>query len=343
MKKDYSKTRCMALLCAFIFIFSLVLTGCGSIKKITKRKTSTSDDEIQVGDGNVILDGQTEIIVGEDGNSYIVDEEGNSVPNTNSVQSGNKYTASQSQIYNSTSPANTITKTTKPTTTKGTTAATTTADAYSGGMTSDVYNALAIQRKFGFNAAYDWGSKFVNFYLSTIRAYFTCEDANGVQKDWLIELWKGEYAMATVGCEVGFYYTDHDSNYLNLDPEKRIYKSVEDADAMQVSMQLYQYKKSSDTSAVQMIDYGKRNCWWAADFETGVLEKHRDQTTLAMIATIDFPNDTMLDLFCEQLDKKGFKEGSISSYKNVERYSVSGRTVKICWKNFSEEKVGTNA
>lgn len=345
MKKDYSKTRCLALLCAFIFIFSLALTGCGSIKKITKRKTAASGDEIQIGSDIVNLDGPTEIIVDEDGNSYIVDEEGNSVPNTNPVQSGNRYTASQSQIYNPTSPTRkpTTSNNAKPTTTKATKPEVTTEAPFSNGVNSEVYNALAAQRRFGFNAYYDWGAKFVNFYLSTIRAYFTCEDANGVQKDWLIELWKGEYAMATVGCEVGFYYAEHDSNYFNLDPEKRLYKSVEDADAMQVSMQLYQYKKSSDTNAVQMIDYGKRNCWWAADFENGVLEKHRDQTTLVMIATIDFPNDKMLDLFCEQLDKKGFKEGSISSYKNVERYSVSGRTVKICWKNFSEEKVGTNA
>ena len=221
----------------------------------------------------------------------------------------------------------TITTTTqKPTTT---TKATTTQ-----ATPEDVYNALAPQRKFGFNKYYDMGAMFVNFYLQTIRAYFTYEN-----KDWLIELWKGEYAMATVGCEVGFYYREHNQNLLDtVGADWLLYKSVEDEDAMPVSMNLWQYVKATDETPVMKIDYSKRNCWWAADFETGVLEKHRDQTTLVMVATIDFPTTKMRDLFTEQLDKKGFLEGMLDGYNNVDRYSVDGRTVTLCWRYFNEDE-----
>ena len=198
----------------------------------------------------------------------------------------------------------------------------------------DVYNALAPQRKFGFNKYYDMGAMFVNFYLQTIRAYFTYDN-----KDWLIELWKGEYAMATVGCEVGFYYREHNQSLLeNPGADWLLYKSVEDEDAMPVSMKLWQYVKATDETPVMKIDYSKRNCWWAADFETGVLEKHRDQTTLVMVATIDFQTTKMRDLFTEQLDKKGFLEGMLDGYNNVDRYSVDGRTVTLCWRYFNEDE-----
>lgn len=337
MKKNYSKTRYIALLCSFIFVFSLVMTGCGSVKKITKKSTSTGGDEIQIGQGDGILEGPTQIVVGDDGQSYIVDNEGHSVI-YNSNQSGGSYSASQ---INTTAKPNTSTNsgansTQRPITTKKPATTATTKVTTTQATPKSVYNALAYQRKFGFNKFYDMGAMFVNFYLQTIRAYFTYDN-----KDWLIELWKGEYAMATVGCEVGFYYREHNQNLLDtVGADYLHYNSVEDEDTMPVTMKLWQYEKSTDETPVLKIDY-KRNTtpyhWWAADFETGVLETHRDQTTLVMVATIEFPTTKMRDLFTEQLDNKGFREGSINAYHNVDRYDVDGRKVTICWRNFNED------
>lgn len=220
----------------------------------------------------------------------------------------------------------------KKTTTRMTTLKTTTTEVTTA-TPSAIYNVLAPLRKFGFNGAYDWGSKAVNFYLSTIRIYFTYDD-----KDWLVELFKGEYANAAVGCEVGFYYRNHNQNALDaLGPDDLIYKRIEDEDAMPVSMKLWQHEMSSDEIPKLKIDYGKRNCWWAADFETGTLEDHADQTSLVMIATIDFPTKKMVDLITDQLEKKGFSDEKVLSYKSFDTYSVDGNSVSVCWKNFKEK------
>ncbi|MDD6462921.1 MAG: DUF4474 domain-containing protein [Clostridiaceae bacterium] len=233
--------------------------------------------------------------------------------------------------YSSTKGSSILNTTVITTTTKTTT--TTTKVTTTQATPSSVYNSLAYQRKFGDNKYYDISASLVNCYLQTIRAYFTYN-----QKDWLIELWKGEYAMSTVGCEVGFYYREHNQSLLDtLGADYLLYKSVEDEDAMPVSMKLWQYVKATDETPVMKIDYSKRNCWWAADFETGLLEKHRDQTTLVMVATIDFPTTKMRDLFTEQLDNKGFREGTIDGYNNFDRYSVDGRTVTLCWRWFNED------
>lgn len=321
------------MLCLFIFAFSLVLTGCSKARKITpKQSSSANGDQIQIGQGDFNSDGPTQIVVGEDGQSFIVDDEGHSqVYNPN--QSGGAYTAApvvSSQIPSSSNNKPSTNSNTKPSSAKKTTTVSTTEKISSP---SAVYNALAFQRRFGFNLAYDEASKYVSFYLSTIRAYFTYDG-----KDWLIELWKGEYVGATVGCEVGYYYRESDGKVDKYGADKLLYGSVEDEDAMYTSMKLWQYEKSTDETPVQKINYSRRNCWWAADFETGVLEKHRDQTTLVMNATIEFPTNKMLTLFTTELSKKGFKEGSIDDYHNVDRYSVNGNKVTICWKNFDEDK-----
>ena len=86
------------------------------------------------------------------------------------------------------------------------------------------------------------------------------------------------------------------------------------------------------------MDYVKRNCCCAADFETGVLEKHRDQRTLVMVATTDFPTEKMMNRFVDGLEEEGFTEGSISTYHNTERFSVNGKSVTICWKNYDYTK-----
>ena len=111
MKKENSKTRYIALLCSFIIVFSVVLTGCGSVKKITQKKSAGSSDEIQIGQGNDILEGPTQIVVGDDGQSFIVDNNGHSVV-YNPNQSGNKYTASNITPSNTAPNASTNRQTT---------------------------------------------------------------------------------------------------------------------------------------------------------------------------------------------------------------------------------------
>lgn len=207
----------------------------------------------------------------------------------------------------------------------------------------NVYNALAIQRRFGFNKAYDNLAGFTNFYLDTIRVYFTYEG-----RDWLIEFWKGEYAMASVGCEIAYYYNDKPSQDKNgaLDwtvGEKKHFKAVEDDDAMYTSMELWQYVKASDQEPVKRITFDRRLCWWATQLEDGILENHRDRTSLVMRGAIEFPSTEMRDLFVEGLEERGFHEGSTASYQTTERYSVDGKEVTVMWRYFDEDRFQDNS
>lgn len=328
MDKKYTKTRLTAMMCVFVFVFGLVLSGCASVKKVAKGDNTYTDADgvIHIGDANGDGEGTSQIVVGSDGKSYLVDGQGNSVvydaTSAYAVNNGTNTTKA-------TASSNNTTKATAAKTTTKATAAKTTTSAISS--SSDVYNAVAAQRKFGFNKYYDKYAGLANFYLDTIRAYFTY---NG--KDWLVEFWKGEYAMAAVGCEIGYYYRDSDGKVATMGADNLLYASVEDKDAMMTSMELWQYKKKTDTTPTHIFMYDERNCWWAAQFETGVLYRHSDRTSLVMRGTIKFPNTEMMNLFLDALEDKGFTEGSTSSYFTTEKYSVSGTKVTVMWKNFKE-------
>lgn len=311
----------------------------GNYYVVDKEGNSILFDPSQNGSDSSSTIQSGQLVVGADGNVYVVDGEGNSLiynptshvaidPNvtipTYSPQPG--YTI---PTYNPL-PMTTTTTSSRPSNT--TTSST----------TVNLYNALAMQRKFGFNKMYDHGAGLANFYLDTIRIYFTYEG-----KDWLIELWKGEYAMASVGCEIGFYYNDKPSSSTNgpLDAsigESKYFKAVEDKDAMYCSMELWQYVRATASEPIKRIDFGRRKCWWAASFENGVLEQHSDRTTLVMRSTIEFPTTEMMELFIYGLEERGFKEGSTSTYKNYECFSVNGKSVTINWRYYDEDKFQSN-
>lgn len=320
MKKEYSKKRLFALLTVFIFVFSIVMPGCAKFEDAEPLNAGNNDKINIITDPNGGQTVHSQIVVGPDGQAYLVDGEGNSML-YDPLLGVTIPTVSTSGSSTETS----VTLPTQPTTTTTTT------------TTTPVYNRLAPQRKFGFNKLYDALAGWANFYLDTIRVYFTYDN-----KDWLIELWKGEYAMASVGCEIGFYYNDKPSSSTNgpLDAsigENKHFKAVEDKDTMYCSMELWQYVKAADAEPVKRINFGRQKCWWAASFENGVLEKHSDRTTLVMRGTIEFPTTEMMELFVYGLEERGFREGSTSTYKNYECFSVSGKKVTVNWRYYDED------
>lgn len=283
-----------------------------------------------------------QLLIGPDGQYYFVDSDGNSLPyppasvQTTITGSSSVYNSTSTQSGNSTAiPTIPVTPPTTPPTNHSIVPPPTSPPTSSNTVAS-IYTQLAVNRRFGFNKASN--SSLPNTYLDTIRVYFTYNN-----KDWLIEFWKGEYAMASVGCEIGLYCNNNPSSPKNgpLDAsigENKQFKAVDDKDAMYCSMELWQYIKPSDAEPVKRIDFGRRRCWWAAAFEDAVLDKHSDRTTLVMRGSIEFPTTEMMELFLNALEERGFKERSTSTYKNYECYSVNGKKVTVNWRYYDEDR-----
>ena len=79
MKNKYTKTRVVALVSVLVFVFTLVLSGCSIGKKFEEpKKNSDGKDIINIGDGYQNIPPDAQIVIGVDGQSYLVDGQGNS-------------------------------------------------------------------------------------------------------------------------------------------------------------------------------------------------------------------------------------------------------------------------
>lgn len=324
MKKNFTKTRITALISALIFVFSLVLSGCSNGKDIeSPEKTTEKKDVINIGEGEPTIPPDSQIVIGDDGQSYLVDSEGNSIVY-------NHYYQNPVTPQPNTPPANT--PGTPEESTSSTTKPTVPTLPTSTEPTTSIFDLLSSKRSVGYNKATASSAAIPDSYLDTLRVYFTYNN-----KDWLIEFWKGEYGKTHVGGEVGIYTNSTPSStgtdYLPASiGEAKVFNAAGHSDRLNCSVQLWQYVKSTDPEPISIASTAMKVCQRNYGFKEGVLENVKYRSTIVMSAKIEFPTLDMLDLFTNALTEKGFQEASTSSYKDFERYYVEDGTVTVNWR-----------
>ena len=165
------------------------------------------------------------------------------------------------------------------------------------------YGAInAWQRDFGFMLFYDVladTSPLFNFV--TRRFKF---DYNG--KEWMIQIWKGNYVMLTNGGELGVYNREkwRAGTY---------YDCAKDEELMDVTMELFHGDE-------QLFSVGPIKHWWLTGFKVGKTLYLPDTLTLKF--SIAFPDETMRDAFLRAVDNHILHDVT---------YTVDGNTVSAVW------------
>lgn len=103
------------------------------------------------------------------------------------------------------------------------------------------------QRKIGYNEIFDIGAGLVAIYIDTVRVKFEYQD-----KDWMLQLWKGQYGWLFYGAEVGLYNKPKDRD---LDH----YDCAEDNERIRMSMEFYD-------SGVHKFSRPLGYYWWCTGF-----------------------------------------------------------------------------
>lgn len=160
------------------------------------------------------------------------------------------------------------------------------------------------QRALGFNEIYDMGAPFVVMYYDTVRLKF-----NYNNKDWLVQLWKGQYGGVFIGAEIGVYNKP-------MDRELEHYDCANNDDSLYMSMTMYRKGKEVFTR-----DYMKY--WWCTGFVPGKLDKFSDRSELSVQARITMKDQAMLTAFTRALEENGFVKNST--------YTVDGLDVHLRW------------
>ena len=155
------------------------------------------------------------------------------------------------------------------------------------------------QRSFGYAYPYDLAAPV------TISAIIDCEPFffHYKGKDWMIELWKGQYGLETGG-EIGVYICQQP--YLNPilgnrphDPENgKFFDCVGNAKRLTMSFTL-------NRNGEPLFQRGPEKHWWLTGFKWGVLSKPDE---LTMDLKITFPNEEMQAAFLGAVTKTGYTD-----------------------------------
>lgn len=198
----------------------------------------------------------------------------------------------------------------------------------------------AWQRNFGYSNLYDQSSAAIVISYDTIRVFF-----NYGGKDWLIQLWKGQYGFVLLGGEVGVYNRPQGASASSH------FDCATDDERLPISI------KVSNGSKV-LFSRPQEVTWWATGFVPGQLGAGifvgSDQTSkLSETTTITFKDEEMRNAFIKGLgyvtyifnnaDLKDASQGKTNpgqrpySFRlgdGIEpgTYAISGNSVTLTWK-----------
>ena len=172
----------------------------------------------------------------------------------------------------------------------------------------------AWQYNFGFGKIYDFVSPYILLEYDYIRIFFTYED-----KDWMIQMWKGQYGMVFFGGEIGVYNREHSEEGYG---EWAMYACAPEEDWLAMEMTLY-WQEEYNGEYVRQFTREYDKYWWCTGFVPGQLDKFSDRSELQIKCRITMKDYKMLLAFCGALKENGLVLG--------EDYTTSDLDVFVTW------------
>ncbi|MBE6776463.1 MAG: DUF4474 domain-containing protein [Ruminococcaceae bacterium] len=162
------------------------------------------------------------------------------------------------------------------------------------------------QRRVGYNESFDVGASLVTIYIDTVRIKYEYAD-----KDWMLQLWKGQYGLLFYGAEVGLYNKPKDRSVEHYD-------CAADEEMLKMSMELY-------NGGVKKFSRPYGSYWWCTGFVpltpfTNFMT-HDARENLRLDTRITMKDYDMLTAVRRALDSEEvIKEGVIYSINGLNLY-----------------------
>ena len=183
------------------------------------------------------------------------------------------------------------------------------------------------QKNAGYNEVYDNMAPMTAMFIDQVRIRF-----NYGGKDWMIQLWKGQYGWLLVGAEIGLYTAEEGEN-TGAVTDINHYNCADQEDWLYMSMDCY-WAEGNNGHYKKAFSRPYAKYWWPTGFVKGQLTKYTwPRTELKMKARITFKDVEMANLFVEELRKTGFVRaaGNASSQLVDDSYYQSGADVWFLW------------
>ena len=184
----------------------------------------------------------------------------------------------------------------------------------------------AWQYNFGFGKVYDIVSPYILLEYDYIRVFFTYED-----KDWMLQMWKGQYGMIFYGGEIGIYNRAHSDDGVN---DWTMYECPSDDDWLK--MELTMWHEELDGSWTREFTREYDEYWWCTGFKNGHLRVQEPADELRLTGRITFKDAEMTQIVVKGLEECGFKHSKSKENIGLDQIYVDGNDVHFCWQNISE-------
>ncbi|MCR5150730.1 MAG: DUF4474 domain-containing protein [Clostridiales bacterium] len=188
------------------------------------------------------------------------------------------------------------------------------------------------QANAGYNLTYDTLAGLGAMYIDSVRIRFTYGN-----KDWMVQLWKGQYGYLFVGAEIGLYTAPKGTYNANDKGSVNHYNCAGKEDWLNMQLDCY-WAKNNDGHYVKQFTRPYDKYWWATGFVKGQLTKYSaPRTELKTRNRITFKSTEMANIFVKGLKKAGFRRSASVKGLVDDGYYQNGADVWVLWSSISQE------
>ena len=184
----------------------------------------------------------------------------------------------------------------------------------------------AWQYNFGFGKIYDVVSPYILLEYDYIRVFFTYEN-----KDWMLQMWKGQYGMVFYGGEIGIYNRPHIDDGMS---EWTFFNCPAEEDWLGMEMTLWHEELDGSWTREFTREYDKY--WWCTGFKNGHVRQEEPCDELRLEGRITFKDEEMTKLVTEGLKECGFGVSETKDDLGLDEMYVEGNDVYFIWQDISE-------
>lgn len=184
----------------------------------------------------------------------------------------------------------------------------------------------AWQYNFGFGKIYDFVSPYILLEYDYIRIFFTYDN-----KDWMLQMWKGQYGMVFYGGEIGIYNRNHTDDGMN---EWTFFECPPEEDWLGMEMTLWHEELDGSWTREFTREYDKY--WWCTGFKNGHVRQEEPCDELRLEGRITFKDAEMTRLVVEGLKECGFGVAASRDGLGLDQIYNEGNDVYFIWQNISE-------
>ena len=182
------------------------------------------------------------------------------------------------------------------------------------------------QYNFGFGKIYDIVSPYILLEYDYIRVFFTYEG-----KDWMLQMWKGQYGMIFYGGEIGIYNRPHSEKGIGV---WTMFACPAEEDWLQMEMTLWHEELNGEWTREFTREYDYY--WWCTGFKNGHLRQEEPADELRLTGRITFKDEEMAKIVYDGLKECGFGEAADKDRIGLDQIFMEGADIHFCWQNISE-------